>query len=452
MKVHRGVWLALLMLVMSGLVPPAAAPARGGAKDVRVREDADELLKPQNKAKLDALKLAFQSLGDPNDKTSKLHFWANIHGAPFGETATGPCEHKNEVIWPWHRAYLYEFETELRKTNPGKTDDVTLPYWDWTAPPSGKRYPKIFEDPGSPLNYKERLTDPFPGPPVDSDTETKLLGISDWETFAGPPKPGATEGAMENGPHDTVHVFIGKHNNSTARSARDPLFWAHHANLDRIWLAWQEKYKQNPVGQDEPIRGFPGMKVKDWNDVSTKYRYGPKVNPALQDRGRTFHELFTARLARGRVPGAAFRADVPVLGANDRLVLRLKDVYPPEEGPHIFTGEVYLHPKGADPGCGAVSEYFLTQFGFWDSAHDQHNKGGKHAAGTDLLLDVTARGRELLKAAGNRELVLTVRFIGVNEEGQPVPLAADGKAGVRVGRAEFQARAVPAKKSPPPDK
>ena len=76
--------------------------------------------------------------------------------------------------------FLYEFETALRKSNPPVTSNVTLPYWNWTAPPSGKRYPKIFEEPGSSLNYKRRVPDADPDPPEPSDTETNLLAIANW--------------------------------------------------------------------------------------------------------------------------------------------------------------------------------------------------------------------------------------------------------------------------------
>src|SRR5471030_354650 len=106
-----------------------APAAVWGQNDVRIREDADTLLKPENKAKLDALKLAFKTLQESKDPKNNMIFWANIHGVPDGEVPTkpGPCEHKSELIWPWHRAYLYQFETALRQSNPPMTSNVTLP-------------------------------------------------------------------------------------------------------------------------------------------------------------------------------------------------------------------------------------------------------------------------------------------------------------------------------------
>jgi hypothetical protein len=39
---------------------------------------------------------------------------------------------------PWHRARLAGFEKLLRDSDPPRTANVTIPYWDWTKPASGK--------------------------------------------------------------------------------------------------------------------------------------------------------------------------------------------------------------------------------------------------------------------------------------------------------------------------
>ena len=63
------------------------------------------------------------------------------------------CPHQNWWFLPWHRAHLFMFEEALRRSDPPRTANVTVPYWDWSALPSGKRYPKAFEEPGSVLNH-----------------------------------------------------------------------------------------------------------------------------------------------------------------------------------------------------------------------------------------------------------------------------------------------------------
>lgn len=41
--------------------------------------------------------------------------------------------------------------------------------------------------------------------------------------------------------HGRVHLWIGG-NMSASSSPNDPLFWLHHANLDRIWAEWQDRH------------------------------------------------------------------------------------------------------------------------------------------------------------------------------------------------------------------
>ena len=413
--------------------------ANDASAEVRIREDADTLLKPENKAKLDALKLAFKTLQDSTDPAKNMKFWANIHGAPFPEVPTGPCEHFNEVIWPWHRAYLYEFETALRESHPPETSNVTLPYWNWNAPPSGQRFPKIFEEAGSPLNYASRNTTPFPDAPVPTDGEQMLLEIPSWEAFGGRPKATPGKGTMEAQYHDTVHGFIGGHNLSTARSARDPIFWAHHANLDRIWLAWQAKWGQLPVGANEPILGFPGVVVKDWNDVSAKYLYGPKETPTPEARPR----FFANRLAlRKREALATYPVELSRPGPTDRVLLELSDVRPPSQEPHFFTAEIYLHPK--DVMADAVqAKYFLAQFSFFDSTHPQHAGAAAPQAGGTVLLDVSTRARAILQASGDRPLAVSMRFIGNIQKNEADELATGVATGVRVGKVAFLVKPAP---------
>ncbi len=41
-----------------------------------------------------------------------------------------------------------------------------------------------------------------------------------------------------DGPHGTVHVTIGGNMGSVKRAAQDPIFWVHHAQIDRLWNLW----------------------------------------------------------------------------------------------------------------------------------------------------------------------------------------------------------------------
>lgn len=53
---------------------------------------------------------------------------------------------------------------------------------------------------------------------------------------------GGNEAAIESGPHDNVHGSIdgmmGRY-----MSPVDPIFWLHHANIDRLWTVWDERQR-----------------------------------------------------------------------------------------------------------------------------------------------------------------------------------------------------------------
>jgi len=41
--------------------------------------------------------------------------------------------------------------------------------------------------------------------------------------------------------HGNVHVWVGGTMADILVSPADPLFWLHHANIDRLWSLWQRK-------------------------------------------------------------------------------------------------------------------------------------------------------------------------------------------------------------------
>jgi tyrosinase len=67
------------------------------------------------------------------------------------------------------------------------------------------------------------------------------LGFTDFASASAPQTAHNTqhpqEGTLESGPHDNVHSASGGYMGAFL-SPVDPLFWLHHANLDRIWWLW----------------------------------------------------------------------------------------------------------------------------------------------------------------------------------------------------------------------
>lgn len=75
----------------------------------------------------------------------------------------------------------------------------------------------------------------------DSARIAVLNGMTDFATFGG---SGAGAGACENDPHGTIHMDVGVptppfHDmGNLGYAARDPLFFAHHCNIDKLWSNW----------------------------------------------------------------------------------------------------------------------------------------------------------------------------------------------------------------------
>ena len=134
---------------------------------------------------------------------------------------------------PWHREFLWRLENRLRDIAPG----VTLPYWDWT---SDRAIPAALAHAGdlaawgitrSPRLDASQL-------PTAVDVNTALaVGVAppDFRTF----QAGLED--LHNGVHDAVGGTMG-----TERSPADPLFWLHHAFVDKLWTHWQNQHSGTP--------------------------------------------------------------------------------------------------------------------------------------------------------------------------------------------------------------
>ena len=64
------------------------------------------------------------------------------------------------------------------------------------------------------------------------------------DLFARRPRPGNTttsRNRLEHGPglHDSMHCLVGG-TMCSARASNDPIFFTHHANIDKTWAGWQD--------------------------------------------------------------------------------------------------------------------------------------------------------------------------------------------------------------------
>jgi tyrosinase len=218
---------------------------RATATPLRYRRSAARLTAGQRRLLVSAF-AAVQGIAD--DRGYAYH--AGIHGLPMPIGCDNA--HGTPYFLPWHRAYLYFFERALRD----QVRDATLTWWDWRV--SSQRaagIPKVFrdakvDDRPNPLraadvsaearrqggNTVARRTQRRPGDsgvPLPSSGEVDaVLRIRDFLGFSE-----AVEGL-----HDRVHMWVGGHMGQIPYAAFDPIFWAHHTMIDRLWRIWQLRH------------------------------------------------------------------------------------------------------------------------------------------------------------------------------------------------------------------
>jgi tyrosinase len=170
---------------------------------------------------------------------------AGIHGLPLPISFT----HNSPLFLPWHRAYLYVFEKALQDRVPG----VTLTWWNWTTN-HAEGMPTAFTKAKAPDGKANSLrsspiqpsgrgpgdparTNRQPGqsgaPPLPSPQRVEnVLNRSDFLDF---------QSALED-IHNGIHVWVGGTMGAVPTSAYDPIFWAHHTMIDRLWRLWQLRH------------------------------------------------------------------------------------------------------------------------------------------------------------------------------------------------------------------
>ncbi len=145
-------------------------------------------------------------------------YWTNIH--------LNRCPHSIPYFFAWHRGYIYYFERQLRAVC--GDPQLVLPYWDYYTNPT---LPAEFTNPSTdnPL-YESRVNNNVREALSMAPFSSSLINFPTNSANAFEP-------SFESAPHNLVHNIIGGVM-SDMLSPTDPIFWLHHANVDRLWVAW----------------------------------------------------------------------------------------------------------------------------------------------------------------------------------------------------------------------
>lgn len=148
---------------------------------------------------------------------NRWSYWVNAH--------VSYCPHGIAYFLAWHRGVLYQFEQQLRQLTgrPG----LMVPYWDYYTNPN---MPAEFTDPASPLYVPNRVN-------TNVYSSLGLNAFADSLTTFERGTTDSFERQLEGRPHNSIHNLIGGYM-ALRTSPTDPVFWLHHGNIDRLWVAW----------------------------------------------------------------------------------------------------------------------------------------------------------------------------------------------------------------------
>jgi tyrosinase len=200
---------------------------------------------------LDTYARGVELMSDLPDSDPRSWLWAaNTHGIPAG-TVPRPtwsqCAHQSVFFLPWHRAYLAWFEATIRELT--GEDGWRLPYWDYTVPgdAADRALPVEFSVQTRTVDGQAVANALFAPNRLgairveDVDIVKALSEPRFVRSFLpgfGGADPDTRTGRVESLPHNFVHNDIGGLMSSTATAGRDPIFWLHHCNIDRLWAIW----------------------------------------------------------------------------------------------------------------------------------------------------------------------------------------------------------------------
>jgi tyrosinase len=234
-----------------------SAPAQLVQAPLSYRKNVDMLRGPQ----LAALRRAYTASMALSDDRGFQH-WAGLHGLPLPMY----CQHHTPLFLPWHRAYLYFFELTLKDHEP----TATLPWWDWTSAVSHRQ--------GLPGAYVTDGDNPLAGGPVNALAQQQGGEGSPERTSRNPDDPARlptarqVAGLLQLGDfldfqqqleqvHDYVHVWVGGTMAEIPFAAYDPIFFAHHVMIDRIWRLWQMRHPTAGVPSELLEEALPPFNV-----------------------------------------------------------------------------------------------------------------------------------------------------------------------------------------------
>jgi hypothetical protein len=266
LSIAAKLWLGLHLISLLLALHPAMAHAQAQRKSV-ANLTATELMSLRRGV---AQMMAWNGAprGSVDFRRSWI-YWANIH-SHFGNDCAGPivgsgmagvrtwtasnadetatwctCKHHDpgNQFLTWHRMFLWFFERVLQEA--AGAPSLRLPYWDYEADahlPAAYRETTYVNEQGQTVPNPLRVSARQPG--LNSGSSSLSSSVTSTAKAMKKDRYNPFNIQLQANPHDTVHCAIvtgGCINGlmgSVPASALDPIFYAHHTNIDRLYECW----------------------------------------------------------------------------------------------------------------------------------------------------------------------------------------------------------------------
>ena len=418
--------------MQSSCAPPGPlgtpVPFRRDCRPIRPRRAAAAL----STTEVTQLKAAYQAMRalDASDPADPRGFTQQAHIHCYNCVDLG-LVHGNWRFFAWHRAYLYFHERILGKLV--GDENFRLPYWGWDSLQQ-RRLPSPYvtpNDASNPLFDGTRgmsPTDALPEEDVGATVMSGIFGIDNFPDFGG---TAAFGGVPEGTPHGAVHVDVGGDMGTFETAGFDPVFYAHHSNVDKVWSDWNKAAAShtNPVDaaflnlsftfydENKVWRSIKASQVLDHENrlryVYDPYRFWDRficlLWEVIQVDWRTARAISLSPALKRRLTETVNRQS-PV-----RLHLEGLDL--PQDRSAIY--RIYMDREDAQADRGPDSPGYLGSTSV--VLNDRANRHPGHGA-RKVILDVTQALPRLLQREGRLPLYLVER--NAREARRVLPLTA----------------------------
>ncbi|MFD6895132.1 tyrosinase family protein [Rhodococcus sp. NPDC060086] len=408
-------------------------------------------------------------------------YQAAIHGtdADRPPSLSNSCMHGTWYFLSWHRMYVYRFEQIARAAvvEAGGPQEWALPYWNYGIEGESATLHPAFRQPTvdgrpNPLYVARR------NPPVNDGVELPSQITSAEQALARQFFTGSTEfgggitdadgrffaetGQLEATPHNVIHVAVGGRSgwmSNPETAALDPIFWLHHANIDRLWALWDSNGHKAPedlrwIDQQFELFDVDGNTVTqrcgDVTDTVEQLGYGYDGLPSRQPERRA-----EAQVSEGGEPefvGASEsavvltgRATEPVVVDVDqraqqsfrratgetspRIQLSVENIEGEQNPGTIYAIYVHLPEDPSD-------EHYVGNLSFFGIERAMHPRGDEPGHGMRVAVDITDVARRM--GVGSSEeaarFAVTFRPIEVGSAGDTGSARREALPEVTIGR------------------